>query len=271
MSLSLDTSGSQVANYVQAESQNITPGSLGNFGLIYLQNGPFFGKNCVVKFTPTGGGAETTLVKGTDYFFNLRFPGFGIDDDSSVWGALVLKDRTLNGSLKVAYQGLGGQWTFNTTQINNYLNSNVLDQSRQYVGLVANPTFYLPSDLVDPFVINSPSSVVQAQGTVQANGPVSLGVAYMDKNTTQAPSYSVSRTGKVTVLTSNTTGASQNGATSVEFVNLSTSITFTVNGTTIPLEYGSRPLRFEGRGNDTLAPISYSIPNGGKVLMTQVY
>lgn len=171
----LDTSGSLPTNYVSGEEHLVSPNILSSFGLIFPKAGPIYGTNVSVAYTPGGGGATRPLVLGTDYELTLQMVGFGSTPDKQVWGAFSLLNIALNGTVTVSYQALGGNWTYDTAQIANYLNTNPFDANIQYVVLTPSPAIHIPASALTPFPLNSVTAVQQAQSYL---GSVSLGVTY---------------------------------------------------------------------------------------------
>ena len=137
MSYSLDTTGLSASNFVAAESHTITPTLLATFGYLFLNQGPFFGHNLSIIYTPTlAPSTPIPLNRGSDFTFTFTLPGFGNTDNAAVWGAIEFFNPNLSGTLQIAYQALGGNWTFNTLAIANYLNSNFYDAGSQLIQLV---------------------------------------------------------------------------------------------------------------------------------------
>lgn len=174
MTYALDTTGLSAANLVTGETHVVTPAILSNFGYIILSHGPFFGQNLYVTYTPTGGVAAP-LVLGTDYTTTFSIPGIGNSIATQIWGALEFYNITLNGTITVTYQALGGSWIFNTTQIAQYLNANAFNASTEVIDLVPVPPLYLPNNPSVAWPINSVNSLVIAQAQTTN---ISLGIEY---------------------------------------------------------------------------------------------
>ena len=52
MTYALDTTGLAAGNLVTGETHSVSPALLSNFGYIFPTNGPFFGNNLQVTYTP---------------------------------------------------------------------------------------------------------------------------------------------------------------------------------------------------------------------------
>ena len=172
----LDTTGLSVNNVVSGESHPVTPALLANFGALFLNYGPFFGRGFSIIYTPTGGTA-TALVEGKDYQLNFQLMGFGNTLSTKVWGAVQFYNLSLNGTVAVTYQALGGNWTFNTLDISNYLNSNQFNGNTQFIALVPSSTLYLPTNPSVAWPLNSIPTIAQAQAQLPS---IDLSVQYYD-------------------------------------------------------------------------------------------
>jgi hypothetical protein len=175
MTYALDTTGLSANNLVTGETHTLTPAVLATFGYVILNNGPFFGRNLSVVYTPSGG-SPITMVAGVDYTTTFNLPGIGFDNTTKIWGAIEFYNVMLNGVITVTYQALGGKWSFNTTQISQYLNSNAFNAGTQVVNLVPQPLLYLPNNPSVPWPVNSITSLVMAQQ--QVTSPIPMGVEY---------------------------------------------------------------------------------------------
>lgn len=178
MSLLLDTTGVAPSNLVTNEIHLITPQLLGNFGYIFLTKGPFFGGGLSVSYTPIGG-AAIALTLGVDYQVAFELLGFGHTEATKVWGAVEFINPNLNGTLRVTYQALGGNWTFATTAISNYLNSNAFNGTVQKMVLVPATPLYLPTNPYAVWPLNSIPSITIAQAQESS---IALSIEYVDIN-----------------------------------------------------------------------------------------
>lgn len=175
MSYVLDTSGTLGANYVQGEAHVVSPSILSSFGLLFMSAGPIFGGGLVLRYQPADGMAARNLIIGADFNLIFQMVGFGATYDKQVWGAISLNNINLNGTISVSYQALGGNWSFDITQIRNYLNTNPFDANIQYTVLVPSPAIYVPASAATPFPLNSIVAIQQAQAYLSS---IALGVSY---------------------------------------------------------------------------------------------
>jgi hypothetical protein len=181
MPLSLDTTGLAVNNYIPSEVHQVTSLALSNYGCLFLNKGPMFGRNITVFYTAQGTTTAVKLIYGTDYDLIYQLPGFGNTVESQVFGAIQFFNTTLTGTVNVGYQALGGNWTFDFVQINNYLSTNQFDANSQYVALTSSTPLYLPNDPSAIWPINSIQSVTIAQAQLPS---IALGVIYLPLNAT---------------------------------------------------------------------------------------
>ena len=170
MPLQLDTTGLASANRINGEQLAVTPQSLATFGCLYLSNGPFFGKNFAISYTPAfpAGSAAVPLVLGVDYDFKFELPGFGDTVQDKVWGAINIYNQGFNGAITVSYQALGGSWVINQQKIRTYLNTNQFNSSFQYMALVNDGPLYLPNNPTAIWPLNSIQSITIAQAQLSS-------------------------------------------------------------------------------------------------------
>lgn len=165
MSLSLDTTGTAANNRVHGEQIPVTPASLATFGCLYLQEGPFFGSDFAISYTPAFplDALTVPLLLGIDYDFKFELVGFGEEATSKVWGALNIYNQGLDGHITVSYQSLGGNWSFDEAKIKQYLNVTQYNSTYQFMALVNDGPLYLPNNPNAVWPLNSIQSITIAQ------------------------------------------------------------------------------------------------------------
>jgi hypothetical protein len=164
MTLALDTTGLATANRIEGEQIAVTPAVLNTFGCLYPAAGPIFDKNFAITYTPaTVGATASPLVKGTDYDFKFELEGFDEDTSGKVWGAICLFNQSLNGTIEISYQALGGNWTIDQQAVRNYLNSNQFNSNIQHQVLVSKDPLHLPNNPLAEWPLNSIEAITIAQ------------------------------------------------------------------------------------------------------------
>ncbi len=170
MTLSLDTTGLSVNNRVNGEQITVSPSILTTFGCLYLDKGPFFGKSFAISYTPRLpiNSPTVQMVLGVDYDFKFELPGFGETVFDKVWGAINIYNEGLDGTINVAYQSLGGNWTFNKDKIRQYLNTTQFNSNYQFMALVNDGPLHLPNNPNAEWPLNSIQSITIAQAQLSS-------------------------------------------------------------------------------------------------------
>lgn len=112
-----DPSGGLAANRITDELHIINPASGSDFDVIIPSFAPFFKKGLVVKHLTSG----QTLTEGVHFDLGYHFAAASKECATPIYGAIVLTDRTLSGSLSIDYQTLGGEWVLDTQEIQTIL------------------------------------------------------------------------------------------------------------------------------------------------------
>lgn len=108
-----DPSGGLAANRITDELHIINPASGSDYDVIIPSFAPFFRKGLVVKHLSSG----QTLTEGVHFDLGYRFVAASKECETPIYGAIVITDRTLSGSLSIDYQTLGGEWVLDTQEI----------------------------------------------------------------------------------------------------------------------------------------------------------
>ena len=253
MSLSLDFTGALGANSITEEAQTVTPAPDSAI-YIYTANGPFFAKNLVVQFTDANSGATTTLVAGLDYLPVINFPMIGVSTGLQIYGAVQLLNFNLTGTIKLNYQALGGSWTMDPVQIQNYVSANMFNPNNAFMALVPN-TQLTRVDGITPLTLDSQANITLAQTKY---GSIRLGIAYLPSINNGSKSVGVQRVAGV-ISATNTTGTTLAGAIYVAIKNVGTG-SITVAGGAVP---AGDEVVFTARPGETIYPITYTVPSSG--------
>ena len=124
--VNLDFTGSNPSNIVTGDIIAITPAILNAYGVVFPTGAPFYANTIKVTYIDKDG-VSHILDSGKDFepIYKLEC----VEVQGGVYGAIKLFDSTLEGSISLAYNRLGGSWTFNKDSILSYLNSNEYDES----------------------------------------------------------------------------------------------------------------------------------------------
>lgn len=119
--LALDDTGFLADNLVTQESHVLSARLLRNDGYVLPLKGPFYNEGLSITHTAPNG-VVRTLAKCQDYSPVFQLSGVS-SNNNPVYGGIGIHDLTLEGTLDVDYQALGGSWRFNQTLIRRYLQS----------------------------------------------------------------------------------------------------------------------------------------------------
>lgn len=115
MTYALDVTGIAVENKVLGTTVTITPSPSTYLRLIPV-TGPFYSQSVYIRYTPALGNSRV-LTEGVDYYFGYLFQDASIKTRSQVYGAIVLSDNTLNGTLTYSLQTLGAPYELTVLQV----------------------------------------------------------------------------------------------------------------------------------------------------------
>lgn len=115
MAYSLDVTGSSIENKILGDSVTVTPAGSGYLRVIPV-TGPFFEHDCIVRYTPASG-SKRTLTKDVDYYLGYRYLEASNACKLAVYGAIVLVDPAMNGSITYSVQTLGGAYEITTAKV----------------------------------------------------------------------------------------------------------------------------------------------------------
>lgn len=132
-----DPTGESPANLISAEQHIITvPAVIGDPHFIVAFIGPFFEAGLTVTHYPTG----ATLTHGVDFSFGYKFLTASISCGKNIFGGIVFYDQTLEGTIELDYQTLGGDWEIDEAQALTMKTSAVTDpRSTSWEEVVALP------------------------------------------------------------------------------------------------------------------------------------
>ena len=241
MTLIVDPSGVLSANLVSNEATTTTAAYASALKEIYPGAGPFYATGLIVQYVDTLGNASV-LALGTDYSLQYSIPLVIASNGSAVYGAVRLKNLTLNGTIKLTYQALGGSWFFQAADIASYQTQNVLNPITQMAVLSPDPSIYAATNST---VLDSFTNIIAFQ-TLFA--PVKLGVQYVSisgsstvapGNTGLAPNASQETGGNLDAINASTASASTKLSGILAALQAQQTNTSTVwfDGNTVPPTY----------------------------------
>lgn len=109
MTYDLDPTGQNPNNLIVDELHSITEANFRDYYFIVPIKAPFFIDNFILKFINILG-EETILQEGLHFNFALPFKGATRSIGKNIYGAIVLVNPNITGSVSVTYQTLGGPW-----------------------------------------------------------------------------------------------------------------------------------------------------------------
>ncbi len=110
ISYPLDITGVAPSNLIQNEIHTITEINDFTYRIIIPSFAPFYLDNLVLEhISPLN--VVTTLVRDVDYTVCLTYLGASRSIGKMLYGGLSINTEILNGTLRLTYQTLGGDWT----------------------------------------------------------------------------------------------------------------------------------------------------------------
>lgn len=171
--VNLDYTGVLPANTVTGDLITVTPDTLNAYGVIFPEGAPYFAATLKMTYTDKDG-ISRILEQGIDYDPIYHLPCVG--NQGGVYGGVRLYDSTLDGTISLAYNRLGGSWSFNKSAILAYLNSNEYDDSLMVI--VLTPTVPLLLNGVE-WRIEGVKGITVAQNNFDV---VDLSIVYQHKD-----------------------------------------------------------------------------------------
>lgn len=115
-----DPTGALPANLITGEQQVLTGANNQNFYFIVPKASPFFASTLSIAFKGIDNQIRT-LVEGIDYYLGFEFIGATRSCGKPVYGGICWLDLSMTGTITLKYQTLGGEWTVDTSTINQVL------------------------------------------------------------------------------------------------------------------------------------------------------
>ena len=140
----LDPTGTNPANLIPGEIQNLSPANGPDFHFFIPDAAPYHENS--MRITHLGTGRQ--LTKDVDWE-----PGWPFEAATNsyqqlpIWGCVVIKDRSLSGAFRIEYQTLGGEFTFDETYLLKMLQNATVDpRTTSWDVVTKRPVVYDPND-----------------------------------------------------------------------------------------------------------------------------
>lgn len=115
-----DTTGLAPSNLVVDELHTLTEVNANTYRIFIPAFAPFYLDNFVLKHIDTLGN-EIILIPDVQYTLCLLYEGATRSTGKQVYGGISIADSIINGTLKVTYQTIGGEWTADPNYVLNAL------------------------------------------------------------------------------------------------------------------------------------------------------
>ena len=150
----LDPTGTSSANLVTGERHSLSIDSGNGFHFFIPKAAPFFLTNIKIVHVATG----RELMLDVDWSPGWEFTLATRRTYKPVYGAIVILDKTLNGTFEIQYQTLGGEYVYDEQTLLTYLLNVALDpRITTWEAIVDKPLYFTPiehvfsvEDLVGP-------------------------------------------------------------------------------------------------------------------------
>lgn len=106
----LDTTGLSPGNRISNEVHTLTEINAAPYRILIPTFAPFYLDNLVLTHESTTG-TITTLIADSDYYLCLAYVGASRSTGKIVYGGITINEGLINGTLRLTYQTIGGDWT----------------------------------------------------------------------------------------------------------------------------------------------------------------
>jgi hypothetical protein len=110
VSYPFDTTGLAATNRIVDEVHTLTEVNSNTYRIIIPEFAPFYLDNFVFKHVDQLG-VTTVLTEGIHYTLCLPYIGATRSTGKMLYGGISVSDTIVNGTIKITYQTLGGDWT----------------------------------------------------------------------------------------------------------------------------------------------------------------
>ena len=106
----LDTTGLSPGNLVSNEIHTLTEINTAPYRILIPTFAPFYLDNFTLTHISSTG-VSTNLIADSDFYLCLPYIGASRSIGKFVYGGITINDSIINGTIKVTYQTIGGDWT----------------------------------------------------------------------------------------------------------------------------------------------------------------
>lgn len=111
-----DPTGSSPDNLITDELHTLTEINDTTYRILILENSPFYTNNLVVKYND-GINGDVILQEGIDFVLCLPYLAASRSIGAMVYGGISFNFSAPNGTLKITYQTIGGEWIANPNYV----------------------------------------------------------------------------------------------------------------------------------------------------------
>lgn len=150
----LDTTGISQANLVANELHTLTEINAAPYRILIPVFAPFYLDNFALMHVDSLG-TSTLLVPDVDYYHCLPYISAARSTGKMVYGGVTINNSIVNGTLKITYQTIGGDWTTD----GNYIRERLIEK-------IYNPRTTVWDVVTDKQTLFPPTDHAQALDTV---------------------------------------------------------------------------------------------------------
>lgn len=172
-----DPTGTLPANRITGEQHIITAASAGNYHYVVPTFSPFFSDGCIVSYRDIDNNVRI-LVEGIDFHFGYQFIAASRSCAKPIYGGISFLNLQLAGVVTLVYRTVGGNWTLDSTAINEILSDTLRNPRVVSWEQIANvPTLFPVVDhewnLQDLVGMSDVQNAIDGVATTIANRPTS--------------------------------------------------------------------------------------------------
>jgi len=143
VSYPFDTTGLLASNLIAGEAHTLTEINANTYRILIPEFAPFYLDNFVLEHVDQLG-AITTLQEGIHYILCLPYIGAVRSTGKMIYGGVSITDLIVNGTVRVTYQTIGGDWTADASYVLNALAEQVYNPRTTVWDVVTNKPNQFP-------------------------------------------------------------------------------------------------------------------------------
>lgn len=176
----LDTTGLLASNLVTAEIHTLTEINAAPYRILIPTFAPFYLDNFNLTYENSLG-EIINLIPDVDFFHCLPYLGASRSTGKMVYGGLTINNSLIEGTLRITYQTIGGDWTADSNYVRERLIERIYNPRTTVWDVVTNKPNQFP-----PTVHGQPSDTIYGQ--LELINSIDRIVAAIGDQTTAAPS-----------------------------------------------------------------------------------